>query len=188
MFRRLASASTLVLAVAALPGCGDEEGYRFPVNPAGGEVRWKGAPVANALVRFHPVDPATVRIPEGREGPPLALTTDTDRDGRFALSSYYADDGVPAGEYVVTVTPLSGPAGASSAPEGGGEDQAPHPDDLPASAKKKAPAKTFASLYSDPAASPLRAVVKAGEENRFSFDLDAVGGKRPRALASGDSE
>jgi hypothetical protein len=193
MFRRLLRASAPIAVALAAFGCGDDLGYQFPVHPASGQVSWKGGPVKGAMVRFHPVDPQALQPPKGEEGPPVALATETEADGSFTMSTYFADDGVPAGEYVVTVTPLrevgDGAADPEVDPTVPQEDTEVHPDDLaPAARRKAAPKPTFAKLYRDPAASPLRATVKPGEENRFTFELDAPEGKPTRSVATRASE
>ncbi|MDG3007684.1 hypothetical protein [Paludisphaera mucosa] len=183
MLRRLGFAPlAAALALAGL-GCGEDLGYQLPVHPTSGKVAWKGEPVKGAFVRFHPVDPRSVQPPPGEQGPPIALTTATEADGTFVMSSYYADDGVPAGDYVVTVTP-AGAAIEAAAP--GEEDAGPHPDDLAPAERKNAAWPTFARLYRDPATSPLKAAVKPGGENRFTFDLSAVDPRPGRSRAAAD--
>jgi hypothetical protein len=155
MLRRFLLIAAFALAV---PACGgDAEGYRFAVHPADGKVVRNGEPVPGAIVRLHPVDPAAVKIPDGREGPPIMLTTETDDSGQFVFSTYLADDGVPAGDYVVTVTPArafedvensDGRRGAAPRRESGQD-----------------------KIYRDPATTPLRATVKPGE-NHYVFELD----------------
>jgi hypothetical protein len=155
---RLSSPCGLLAAIAlTLPGCGGDEGFRFPVHPTGGKVLRTGKPLARAIVRFHPTDPTTIKIPDGRQGPPLVLTTTTDAEGAFALSTYLADDGVPLGEYAVTVA--TGLA-ETDVEEGVG---------LPAKVSRDT--STSARNYGDPATTPLKATVKPGE-NRFTFELD----------------
>jgi hypothetical protein len=85
------------------------------------------------------------------------LTTETDPDGRFAMSTYTADDGVPAGEYAVTVA--IGPAEVEDVENSDG----------PQAAKPRKP--RLDAIYRDPAQTPLKASVKPGE-NHFSFELD----------------
>ncbi|WP_165246903.1 hypothetical protein [Paludisphaera soli] len=194
MFRRILHASAPIAVALAVVGCGEDLGYQFPVHPASGQVSWKGSPVRGAMVRFHPVDPSALQPPKGEEALPLALATETEADGSFTMSTYFADDGVPAGEYVVTVTPLrEGAAAADAGPDVDPtvpvEETEVHPDDLPPGTRRKAaPKPTFAKLYRDPAASPLRATVKPGGENRFTFELDAPEGKAARAVATRSSE
>lgn len=66
---------------------------RRPTYAVRGRVIYKGAPVPGAHVVFH----SEVK---GVRGLPDALT---DADGNFILTTYTANDGAPAGEYVVTV-------------------------------------------------------------------------------------
>jgi len=153
MLRRSLPCGLLALAALIMPGCGEDEGHRFPVHPTGGKVTLGGKPVAKAIVRFHPTDPATVKIPDGKQGLPVVLTTETDADGAFTLSTYLADDGIPAGDYKVTVA------------IGLNESDVENGDGAPSS---RAP--TVANIYRDPASTPLKATVKPGE-NRFDFPV-----------------
>jgi hypothetical protein len=156
MSRHLATGAMLALGALTLAGCGDVEGYRFEVHPADGRVLRDGAPVAGAYVRFHPDDPASVQVPEGEEGLTVMLTTQTDQDGRFAMSTYLADDGVPAGDYTVTVVADQDPAGS---------------DVENADGKVLAPPPRRPDPYREPATSPLKATVAPGE-NHFVFELE----------------
>src|SRR4051812_38499322 len=99
MLRRFSLSLTLLAAAMTLTGCGSNDGYRFPVYPTAGTVMYKGQPLKKAFVRFHPTDPAALKIPDGQKGLPLSLTTETEKDGAFALSTYLAGDGIPAGDY-----------------------------------------------------------------------------------------
>ena len=79
----IALAPALLLMATAL-GCNPGE-FRHPVHPTRGAVTRKGAPLAGALVSFHPTDPSTLAIPEGREGPPVASpTANTGDRGQFS--------------------------------------------------------------------------------------------------------
>lgn len=82
------------LAAAALfvTGCGDTGPERVQVFPAEGKVIWNGQPVAGALVVLHP-----------SAGNPISARAQTEKDGTFKLSTYDTGDGVPPGEYTVTV-------------------------------------------------------------------------------------
>lgn len=178
--KSLILASTLGLALSStLAGCGGGEadlGYRLPVHPTSGKLTWKGGPVKGALVRFHPVDPQSVRPPAGEPLAEPSLTTETDADGRFIMSSYLADDGVPAGDYVVTVAPSAleaiKPTDDTVAPAETAEDVAP-------ARARKSVAPSFSKIYRDAATSPLKANVKEGADNKFRFDLDAAADARP---------
>lgn len=148
-------------------GCGrGPKEFRFAVHPASGTVTFKGKPLGGAIVRFHPGDPSKVTVPEGEEGPPVLLTTETNPDGTFSMSTYLADDGIPAGDYTVTVAVGLG--------GGGGDEEEVSVEDgdgpaVPAPAPKRSgPDKR----YRDAATSPLKASVKADQANTFTFELD----------------
>jgi hypothetical protein len=108
---------------------------------ATGKVCFEGAPVPQAYVVFR-----SAPKPGTREVYADAITG---ADGSFTLSTYTANDGVPAGEYVVTIVwrkPFYDAAGQ------------PGPNHLPA-------------RYAHPKTTPLKAVVEAGSENVFPFEL-----------------
>ncbi|MFO0845021.1 MAG: hypothetical protein U0797_21965, partial [Gemmataceae bacterium] len=67
-----------------------------PVFPVKGSVLVGGKPAEKAQVIFHPVNDADPKAPRA--------TGEVAADGSFSLSTYTAGDGVPAGEYAVTVT------------------------------------------------------------------------------------
>ena len=149
-------AAALALLVSA--GCGRRATeYRFEVHPVSGTVQYGGKPLPGAIVRFHPKDPAAVTVPADQEGPPVLLTTETNPDGTFTMSTYEADDGIPAGDYTVTVA--VGLKDETSVEDSDGPQRAP---------RKPAPGRR----YRDPATSPLTATVKPGEANRFAFELE----------------
>jgi hypothetical protein len=120
---------------------GVSEANRKPVQPVQGVVLQDGCPVPNVQVTFYLVNPDTKK---------LTRTADslTEGDGSFALSTYRAGDGAPAGEYVVCIDPrpiyFSDPPRFTPAP---------------------VPAK-----YLSAETSPLKCVVKTGT-NRFVFEL-----------------
>jgi hypothetical protein len=106
---------------------------RRPVYPVRGTVLFEGSPAPNAVVTFHLTNPDTKRFT--RAGDAMA-----EADGAFALSTYVANDGGPAGEYAVTVVwwnPLVDAEGK------------PGPNLLP-------------ERYAKPETTPLKAVVKPG--------------------------
>jgi hypothetical protein len=145
----LASLAAVALVISA---CGDDsKNYRFEVHPTDGKVVYKGQPVPKAIVRFHPTDPSALKLPEGKEGPTVTLTTETDQQGEFKASTYLANDGLPAGDYKVTV--------ASGLPEVDIENA----DDGKTKGSKAAPASL--SKYRDPATTTLKASVKPGENH-----------------------
>jgi hypothetical protein len=68
-----------------------------------------GEPAAGALLVFHPVSSITL--------PALPRAT-VGKDGRYAVGTYEAADGLPEGEYVVTVYWTIKPPGADETVEG----------------------------------------------------------------------
>ena len=83
---------TLVALVAAV-GCSRSTGPAcYPVR---GQVLYQDRPLAEALVVFHPLDPAAADYPR-----PMAIT---DPQGHFELTTIQSRDGAPAGKYAITV-------------------------------------------------------------------------------------
>jgi hypothetical protein len=83
-----------ILMLLVAPGC-SKGPDRIPVYPTEGQVLWEGQPLAGALVVLHPKG-----SPDGKGVPARAQT---DKEGRFRISTYDTADGAPAGEYAVTV-------------------------------------------------------------------------------------
>ena len=139
--------STLMI-LTTLAGCGSDES-RTQTYPVSGTIAREGKPAADVLVRFHPAKPS----------PELTtLTTRTDTSGHYSLSTYLANDGAPAGDYVVSVL-LNLPPEVD---EGG---------DTESSLKTRPiPLPTHLVPFTNPTTSPLRASVKP-DDNTFDFDL-----------------
>lgn len=91
--RARALIALMVLGVFGL-GCSDQSD-QLPVVPVKGVLVYKGQPLENALLTFHPVDRTDPRRITAR-----ATTT---AEGKFELSTHYANDGAAEGEYSVTV-------------------------------------------------------------------------------------
>lgn len=84
-----------VLMSVVLPGC-PRSGHRpLSVFPVSGELFVDGTPAENAVIAFHPVNRT--------EWGSATSRAVVDREGRFSLTTYAANDGAPEGEYVVTV-------------------------------------------------------------------------------------
>lgn len=88
------------LALVGLIGCGssktDDATFLIKTN---GQLVSGNKPAAGAVLLFHMVGEGSGRIPpRARVGP----------DGRFTVMSAGGDDGLPAGEYIVTVEWRSG--------------------------------------------------------------------------------
>jgi 3',5'-cyclic AMP phosphodiesterase CpdA len=123
------------------PGRNAGEATAALLTRAGGAARYRGKPPAGATVTFTPVGGVGALV-----GRPAAGRVEA--DGTFRLYQDHGPEGLPPGDYRVTVTwrdPL---------PEGGYG-----PDRLPAK-------------YADPKTSGLRATVTALGKNQFEFDLE----------------
>lgn len=129
-------ASGWLVAVAmavACAGCGPKSD-RLPVFPVSGTLVYKGQPLPNALVAFHPTDKSDPRATSSR--------ATTDAEGKFSLSTYEANDGAPAGQYKVTVECYK--------LKGTGKNLEPGPNFLPP--KYANPATTSLSFQVEPGA------------------------------------
>jgi len=89
VFRLLA----LLLLCLLLTSCGKS---RFkPLYPVKGRVLVNGEPTADVTVQFHSLDDPGDQL--------VSPTAATDEDGWFTVSTYNANDGMPAGSYDVTM-------------------------------------------------------------------------------------
>ncbi|MBA4064413.1 MAG: hypothetical protein C0501_12015 [Isosphaera sp.] len=133
----------LLLVLLGALGCGREPD-RLPVYPAGGKVVFDNKPVAGAVVILCPTDPAALRDrhPTATTGP----------DGTFRLSTYYARDGAPAGEYKVCVSKERTVRNKDGDPEGTGKNLLPE-------------------RYATPGATSLAARVGPGDNDLGTFSL-----------------
>jgi hypothetical protein len=115
------------------------------VHSVRGQVLFQGRPTPGAFVAFHPLDPHVKDVPH-----PTAYA---DADGRFALGTYGAHDGAPAGEYAVTVVWWA-PVQVTKAQEGDGV----------------APTNRLPARYGDAKKSGLHASVREGN-NELTVQL-----------------
>ena len=150
IFSTMISASTLV-------GCGDgaSGGKVVPVYAVTGKIEFAGAPVADAVVAFAPLD-----------GQPVA-TGRTNGQGEYALTTYDFEDGAAEGKYKVMVTKQAKKKGA------GGEEQHGENFTAPQHANDGAGDETslLPSEYSTKADTPLNANVDPSKDNKFDFKL-----------------
>ena len=116
-----------------LAGCGSSSD-RIETFPARGQVLWEGKPLAGALVVLHP---QSTSVPAA-----FPARAETDSQGNFILGTYDSEDGVPAGDYRITVH------WHQLAQDGGSFE--PGPDVVP-------------SKYSDPAQTELKISIAAAE-------------------------
>ncbi len=91
-FRCCLLSSVFVFYALVLTGCGGES--RPPLFPASGTVRFDGKPLAHAMVVFHP------KSANSNFSKPRAKTAE---DGSFQIETFDSKDGLPAGDYDVTV-------------------------------------------------------------------------------------
>jgi hypothetical protein len=92
---RLAALALAMAAGLAFPGCGGD--WKADTAPASGRVTINGKPAAGLIVELHPT------------GPPVDARNSrswgkVQEDGSFTLSAYEDRDGVPPGEYAITLT------------------------------------------------------------------------------------
>ncbi len=149
-------ACVFVLTMAWLgwaSGCSSEpvDSIDKPLVPATGKISYRGKPIPNARVTFHPMESLNAGVapsPPAEAGsnsaPPALVRTPfavVKEDGTFELSTLKPGDGAPEGEYAVTVSWT-------------GEKPVVSDSDAP----EKLPPK-----YQNPAFSGLKAVIKKGE-------------------------
>jgi len=147
--RHIIGLAVLAAVSLASAGCGGDPS-RIAVFPVEGTVVSAGKPAAKAIVVFHPANPGAAT----KDGPGGTIATETDDQGKYRLSTYEADDGAPAGDYVVTVRP----GGGSSVEDGDGV------------VRRATPTRALAK-YAEPATSPFKATIKPGD-NHFDFELN----------------
>jgi hypothetical protein len=130
----------MALVALALPSCGKKPKPLFPTQ---GKLIINGQPAANVLVFFHPVDTTD---PE-----PTRSFATSGLDGTFKVTTRAQDDGMPEGEYIVTLLY--------------------EPVDSPLSRPKGKP-PTFDKKYNDAKTSPLRAKITNQPMNTLEpFDV-----------------
>ncbi len=129
--------------VATLAGCSGSN-----MLPVEGTVTLDGEPLEGAAISFVPAE-------GGRP-----CTGQTDADGHFTLASYVAGDGVPPGEYKVTIVKLDTRRQAEAAPvEDGTEGEEEVMGKVEQSAKFLTPMK-----LASPATTDLKVEVSPGME------------------------
>lgn len=90
-----ASLFAALLAVVTSFGCGGKQ--RLPVSPVHGQVLYQERGIAGATIIFHPMENVAEAAQKMR---PYAYA---DADGRFQLKTYSEGDGVPSGDYRVSI-------------------------------------------------------------------------------------
>lgn len=145
-------------AVAAVVSIGcSKEGSIPGTVPVSGIVKHNGAPLEGATVVFSPMDQGSGRAASGK----------TDATGKFTLSTLKPGDGALPGEYAVAVTKME-TEGKPLTDEEAREYYNKYQKPPPAPTTKSA----IPEKYSVAATSGLKATVKKGDKNEFSFDCD----------------
>ena len=92
---RLAALGGAVALCSAFIGCGPQYAGPVPTYKTAGQATFKGQPIAGATLIFHRQGEALPDVPS-----PSARVN---ADGSFAATTFAAEDGAPAGDYVATV-------------------------------------------------------------------------------------
>src|SRR5262249_14892195 len=135
----------LSLLAVVLMAADDPQPKQPACHPATGQVFYEGKPVAGAVVVFHPQG--------DKADPKIRHAAETDKEGKFSLTTFKKGDGAPAGDYKVTVVLYEPKLKEGEVP-----------GDRPV--KSLLPLK-----YGDPALTPLRATVKAARNELPRFEL-----------------
>jgi hypothetical protein len=124
-------------------GCGGG-GIKAPSTaPVSGTVLFKGKPVAGVKVTFHPqFDMGSVKFTPNGE---------TNKEGKFTLSTAAAGDGAPPGDYMVTFELLRG-----------GSDKAGRDIEV----------DVWKGKYADPEKGERKVTIKSGENALEPFSLE----------------
>jgi hypothetical protein len=149
MTTRIGAIVASVAILSTVGGCGGSG--KPPVVPAAGKVMFnKTTAPAGALVVFHPVDGALEKRIGGK---PFGKVKD---NGTFALTTYAQGDGAPEGEYGVTIDwrGKKEKAEGFTIGEGGGGQPLLNPK------------------FSNPQQPAFKVIVKKGDKNDFTFDVD----------------
>jgi hypothetical protein len=142
----------ILSALALLAGCSSTASDKWTENrpqtfPAEGVVTYNGQGVAGASVTFAAVE---------RTG--VAAYAITDAEGKFSLNTFGDRDGAAAGDYTVTITKKE-------------VETTPNPRDPNGPPLKSVEKSLIPARYASSGTSQLKATVKDGGENKFSFEL-----------------
>ena len=143
-------------AAISVAGCSKESSVPGTL-PTTGIVRQKGAPVADATVTFSPAGQSSGKAASGK----------TDASGKFTLTTLKAGDGALPGDYEVIVSKME-TSGKAMTDEEAREYYNKFQKPPPAPQSKSA----LPEKYSTAATSGLKATVKKGDKNEFTFDVD----------------
>jgi hypothetical protein len=129
-----------LLVVVLFTGC-QSGPARQVCQPVSGKVLFDNRPIVEAQLTFHPLAGTMNLLP----------TAITGVDGQFQATTWADKDGMPVGDYVVTIV-------WKQLVLQGEEKIRNGPNQLPA-------------IYADPKKSPLRCTIKEGENKLPTFEL-----------------
>lgn len=137
----------LLVCALCLSACRNERSGEIPLFPAAGVVTWSGEPLGGAILHFHLLTELT-----GPDDEPVPVPgANSQEDGSFAVSTYRPGDGLPEGDYLVTVSC-----------EDRNATRAKTDDDYP---------ELLPARYQDPAAAGLSISIAAGANELPAFEL-----------------
>jgi len=122
----------ILIASAIFTGCSEPPrgGPRFTTFPVTGEVDVDGEPAELIEIECHPDgDSSEIKYP---------ISTMTDKNGHFSISTYQSGDGLPAGDYVLSFKWIE---------------------------PGLVPKDRFKGAYSDPKKSKIKVTVETGQKN-----------------------
>jgi hypothetical protein len=129
----------------ALTSCSQSK--ERPTHIVLGRLTFENKPMGKALISFYSIDP------NDRKEPSHATA---DEEGRYKMETYRKGDGVPAGDYIVTIF-WPGPKPKKATTD---------PDDADSGAPDR-----LKYAYASATTSKLRATVKPGQDNEINFNL-----------------
>ncbi len=156
MKRNCVVLALLATTLVAVLGCSGEAKLEGLVQVTG-IVNQKGSPLAGATVTFSPVGKGEGKAASGK----------TDSNGRFKVTTLKADDGAIPGDYQVTVEKKE-TVGKTYTQEEANDYYMKHQKQPPAPEVKQLVAEKFTKA----ATSGLKATVKKGDKNDFTFDVE----------------
>ncbi|MEN6493775.1 MAG: carboxypeptidase-like regulatory domain-containing protein [Thermoguttaceae bacterium] len=151
-------ASLVLGAALSTIGCGQAKDPNRPdTYPVTGTVTHGGKPVEGAIVKFELADGSR------------SATGKTDASGKYALTTFGANDGALPGSYKVSILKYEAPP----APAATGDSMANYvPPEVTKNGQQPPPPKNLLpTKYADAKTSGLTATVKSDGENKCDFTL-----------------
>lgn len=163
------------LLAVTLIGC--NRNTNAPTFPVSGTVTLDGKPVEGAAVSFISLDP---------KNRPAAASTD--KDGKYSLTTFVANDGAMAGDYQVSVTKFWSEAGKSPYDKTPDEESAAAPAAAPAAQTDEEMRAAYEKAYkSAPKGPPKGApqIPKSGNHLPKKYEIAGTSGLTYSVKGSG---